>query len=31
MFIAAMLRAGFSPGDVATMVKRNPAQLLNLG
>ena len=31
MFIAAMLRTGFSPDDLAVMVKRNPAQLLGLG
>lgn len=30
MFIAAMLRAGFSPEEVSLMVKRNPAQLLGL-
>ena len=31
MFIAAMLRAGFSTDEVAQMVKHNPAQLLGLG
>lgn len=30
MFIAAMLRAGFTADDVATMVQRNPAGLLGV-
>lgn len=30
VFIAHLLRAGLPPDDVATMVKRNPAQLLGL-